>query len=477
MILHGLWDDKERKARYVVIGTIIAVLGSMIRFSTVYLFGVFLVVAFILYAVKYYIEIRSDKSKSINFIDIIRPIFVRLAACLLLVGVLFGTEFLGSYIRNHNPKYSDFNEFQTIRSNITDVITPYYNYLENDYKKYGYDFNDYVMINSWQFVDRDIYTDDNLKEIASLQSGIVQESIHNVHYVVNVLFARSIPYYPVAFALYIVALLSVLFGKNRLYPLILVLSAFAMFAFFIYTGRTMYRVEWGVYFCSISCVMSLFDFNENSSFDNNKIKAFGKQFSVSFIFSLIIILYVSGIRISKVIPDPYYRNLNDQDYQALFDDTMSYSGEYLPEKLKLLSSFRTPHPALIERLENDDDYYYIDFPTAIQVFYYDYDPWIRPEQGLFRDSYAYFGSVVMHHPGEMDALAANGIDPNNPYSGLINENVLLVDNILMDNKLEYVRKYYLPDAEMVFVEEINGYKIWKIFDPSNFDPESLQTGT
>ena len=46
----------------------------------------------------------------------------------------------------------------------------------------------------------------------------------------------------------------------------------------------------------------------------------------------------------------------------------------------------------------------------------------------------------------------------------------------MDYKLEYVRKYYCPDAEMVFVEEINGYKIWKIYDPSEYDPSVLLAG-
>ena len=477
LILYGLWDAKEHKIRYIITGTVIAIFGSMIRFSTVYIYGAFLVVAFVIHAYTKAAETRTSKEMPLFTKDIIMNTLSKLVVCLALVAVMFGVEKVGGYIRNSSPDYREFSEFGVLRSSVTDVITPPYEVLEEDYQRLGYDGLDYVMINSWQFVDRDVYPDDKLSEVASIQAYYVNDQIHTFDFVINVFLNSGILDYPVAVALYLMAVLSVLLGKNRISPFVLILTAFAFFVFFIYTGRMVYRVEWGVYYCAITCLMSIFSFNDKNLFEQKKIKALGKECSISTISSVTVILILSAIRIFYTIPSGFYRDLNDETYQQLFDNTMDFSGAYLPQKLKLLSSFRTPHPDLISKLENDDEhYYYVDFSTAIQVFYYDYDPWVRPEQGLFKDDYAYFGSVAMHHPGEMYALAANGADPSNPYRSLTDENILLVDNNLMDYKLEYVRKYYCPDAEMVFVEEINGYKIWKIYDPSEYDPSVLLAG-
>ena len=75
---------------------------------------------------------------------------------------------------------------------------------------------------------------------------------------------------------------------------------------------------------------------------------------------------------------------------------------------------------------NDQDHYYVvDFATGIQDFYFNYDPWIRPEQGLF-ENYSYFGGCTMRHPGERSVLADNGADPDNPFKSLVNDNIYLV---------------------------------------------------
>ena len=69
----------------------------------------------------------------------------------------------------------------------------------------------------------------------------------------------------------------------------------------------------------------------------------------------------------------------------------------------------------------------------------------------------------MNSPGEISVLRSNGIDPDNPYSSLINGNVYLVDNYLYELKLAYLRKYWYPDAQIELVDEIDGYKIWRFY--------------
>ena len=73
----------------------------------------------------------------------------------------------------------------------------------------------------------------------------------------------------------------------------------------------------------------------------------------------------------------------------------------------------------------------------------------------------------MRQPGEKSALLANGADPDNPFKSLINDNIFLVDNWGYEFKILYLRRYYYPDAELKLVDEIDGYKIWKIYIPDN----------
>ena len=71
----------------------------------------------------------------------------------------------------------------------------------------------------------------------------------------------------------------------------------------------------------------------------------------------------------------------------------------------------------------------------------------------------------MRHPGERSVLADNGADPDNPFKSLLNENIYLVDNWGAECKIAYIRKYFCPDAEIILVDMIDGYKIWKVTSP------------
>ena len=472
LILYGLWEEEKHKIRYIIFGTVLALTGSMVRFTTIYLYGIFLLITFLFYAISFFAKKKNAKeskksSKSFSK-EFLKTAGLRLLICVILVGSIFGVQYLGQFIRNSDSEYDLFNGFQTYRSDITDTLKPDYEAVEDEFNKLGLDYIDYCMLSSWQFVDMDVYSNETLGQVADLFKRNSDEQTHSLSYVFEVLTGRSILIYPAAYAIYLFVVIALLMGRRKIFPVVLLLSSVGLFVFFIFTGRTMYRVEWGVYFCAASCFMSTFLYDPDNSFENKTVKISARKTNFAAVGAMVIIIYVLLVRVLRILPDPVYKNMTDEEYRNNFFEVMDCSGEYLPEKTKLLASFRKPYAGLTDMMENDPDhFYYVDFPSAIQQLYYDYDPWIRPEEGLFRDHYAYFGSVVMHHPGEEYALSCNGADPRSPYKSLTNENIFLVDNWWPELKLAYVRKYYHQDAEIELMGTADGYQIWNIYVPES----------
>ncbi len=465
LILHGLWEAKKRKVFFIVLGTILMIAGSMHRFSTSYIFAAFLVLSFLCHTIVLFTRKENNEKVKTSKKDI-SGVLIRFCICVALIGLMFGIDKLGNYIKTNDDTHRDFNEYQDLRSNITDKIRPDFDDIETVYAdELGYDVIDYIMLGSWNFDDRDVYSNETLQKVAEIHSNAVAENPKTVHDILYVVFARGELNYPAAFALYIPALLALALDKKRFYYLVLIAVSFLMLAGFVVYGRTMYRVEWCVYFCAASCAVAAFDYDKSASkIGAMKKKLFGKERNTLAIYTVVFVGLLMITRIPKIFSNFALLSVSDQDYKINFDNTMLYSGEFLPLKVSFPTVKRKPSPNLIEYIENDTEhYYYIDFATGIQDLYYDYDPWIRPEQGLFCDEYAYFGGCTMRHPGEIYALEKNGCDPYNPFKSLTNDNIYLVDNWGAIYKAEYMRRYYDPNVQIEEVAEIDGYKIWNFY--------------
>ena len=462
LVIHGIWEAEKRKALYVILGTLLTLTGSMVRFSLVYLYGAYLLVAFIFYSVTY-VKTKKKAGGAEKTSGTIAAIGKRFLVCVMLVGLLFGIEYIGSGIRRNDPRFREFNDFQNYRPGVTDSMKPDYEVVQAEFEKMGLDFNDYCMMAYWHIVDKNVYSNETLAKVGSLLKEYNDSLSHSPAYIVKTIFERGIPFYPAALVMYLFLTLAGMFGKHRIYPAVILLTTIFFFVFFIYTGRTVYRVELGVFYCAVACIMASLSFNDDSSFVKQKTSFFGKNMAT--VVSALILIFVAGFRIAMIIPSPKYRSMSDEEYMEEFDNTMRRSGEYMPWKTRFLANFRKPEPDLVSYIENDkDNYYYVDFTSGIQTLYYNYDPWIRPEQGLFL-KYGYFGSVVIHHPGEKSALASVGADPDNPYRSLLNDNIYVVDRFYPEVKLIYLRKYYNPNARAKVVKEINGLKIIKYYVP------------
>lgn len=464
LILHGLWEAKKNKVLYIVLGSLVTIMGSMIRFSTVLIFCAFLVIAFLYHAITRFTDM-DKKERADNLKKEIGGVLIRFLVCVVIIGLLYGLNYLGNYLEKKDTTHQEFNAYHTLRVNITDKSRPGFDDIEEAYKEFGFDIIDYAMLNSWNFDDQEVYPDEILVKIANIQKNAVAAKPVTFGDAALIVVARGIPNYPASFALYIPALLALAVDKKRLYGLFLILVSFAMFFGFVYYGRTMYRVEWGVYFCAASCLLATFSYNEDCKLAKLKRSLFGKERNTLSIYTVILVVLMILIRLPRVLTRFELLTVSDEYYRQVFSTSLLHSGEFVNEKVGFPTTTRKLSPNLIERMENDPDHFYIvDFATGIQDFYFDYDPWIRPEEGLF-ENYAYFGGCTMRHPGEIHVLEANGCDPYNPFKNLTNENVLLVDNWGVKYKYAYVIKYYCPEAQIELVDTVDGYPIWNIYIP------------
>ena len=467
LILHGLWEAKKHRVLIIVMGSLLMIVGSMIRSSTLYIFAAFLVLSFLCHTVVLFTRKENNQRVKATKRDI-AGVLIKFCICVVLIGLMYGINLVGEYIKSNDETHREFNQYHSLRTAITDKTRPEFEDLEAAYaNELGYDILDYIMLGSWNFDDREVYSDETLQKVAEIHRNTVAENPKSIGDILYVVFARGEINYPAAFALYIPALLALALDKKRFYYLVLIAASFVMLAGFVVYGRTMYRVEWGVYFCAASCAVAAFDYDESASkIGSMKKKLFGKDRSTLAVYTVVLVLLLMLTRVPRVFSSFTLLADSEQDYKASFDTTMLHSGEFLPLKVSFPTVKRKPSPNLIEYIENDTEhYYYIDFATGIQDLYFDYDPWIRPEQGLFCDEYAYFGGCTMRHPGEIYALEKNGCDPYSPFKSLTNENIYLVDNWGALYKTAYVRRYYNPDALIEEVAEIDGYKIWNIYIP------------
>ena len=461
LILYGLWEADKHNVLYIILGTLLSVVGTMVRFSTIYYFASFLVIAFINFSVMFF-----RKQKSITVKRRILAVLKNFLICVFIIGFFFGMEYLGAWISNQDEGHRDYNQFNPIRVQMTDVNRPDYDEVREGYEKLGLNENDYIMLNSWNFNDRDIYPDQKLREVSKvINSESIKDPV-SVKSAFDKLTTRCVFFYPAAIALYILTLFSVLLDRNKFYSLFLLLFSFFFLFWFVYYGRILYRVEWGILFCAVASLITGFNYSDSGAAAKQKKKVFGKQVSIVSFYLVIFICLLLATKIPRLFKSSEFMSYSDEEYKAAFYDTMFHSGIYLQDKVPFPTASRKAAPDLINYIENDTDhFYFIDSYTTIQELYFNYVPWIRPEEGLFKNKYLYLGAVTMHHPGEVYALGENNIDQYNPFKGFTAKNVRFVDNLGAKDKLAYIRRYYCPEAELELVANIDGYYIWNIHVP------------
>ena len=241
LLLYGLWEKKKtKKILPVTMGILLALVGSMVRYSTIYIVLVFLVLIFIEYV---WIYRRSD--------CIVKKIVFGIMISGITVGGAYALTVLDSTMWKTNVEYGQYKVYNHQRASVTDVNGYGSDTVMPELEKLGVSLNDYYMIETWNFLDQDYFTPELISDISKVKKDYSNQVTRSLQYVLRTFIDRQYEKYLVAVGVEILFLLllfcqpeKVLWSGFKAAMLVILLM------YFIYRGRVVYRVEYSVFFAA-----------------------------------------------------------------------------------------------------------------------------------------------------------------------------------------------------------------------------------
>ena len=455
VFLKGIWDKDGKNIIRIICGIVLTLGGCMLRMNVIYLSLPFL---FISFCNRYYMYVKSnDDPKNKYAIEILK----RVACCILLIALAYLMLFLNNCIWDKDPDYARFRRMEPSRYEITDA--PYTNNFEDikpEMDSIGVSFNDYIMMKTWSFVDSEIFNEEKLQDFISIQNRYSSSKPSGLKDIADDFADLDLLDYSIVWGLVILAAAYCIFSrKSVVFSVATVLLSLALIVAMIMYGRINYRVIGGI-ILGAACTLCTIPAQPR----NFKLKDEHYRILMGFVAACTIISNVGFY-----IPDSSYLTMNDDAYFTYVWNTMGNSGGYNSHKFGINVSRRRACEELLSTIEKDSgSFYLVDFNTFWFVMPYNYDPKARIPEGYFEENYYIIGGItMMQFPGQNALLEHNGISKDTPYKDLVKDNIYLIDNYFYDNKLEFIREHYYKDAQMELVDEVNGFKIWKISLPQN----------
>lgn len=440
LFLFALMDKEHGRTAEAIWGAILALVGVMVRFSCIYIVLGFLFLIFLHYIWKYR---KSEK--------IIRTSLITACACVLLLGAAYGLSFINKKIWYSDKDYAMYLSYNSRRASVTDINNYGYESVAGELEKLGIDMMDYKMIESWNFLDEDFFTEDVLKQISRIKRDASDAKNHSVRSIVSQLWHRKYYTYTIFWGIMCLLFLMLLLSPGGFFPGVFSgIVTVAYLSYFVYIGRMLYRLDYSVIVCMAVVLITMFSVKDENIGPERKRAA------------MAVIMCLCIAKLPLYTPDEAYKTMSDEEYTQYIFDCFNESWLYKKEKYRCNVSSRQPHENLIRMIEEDREHYYlIDFDTGIQMFYYNYKPWLRLPQGYY-NYYTYLGGVTMGYPDNYHMWEAHGIDSRNPYKSMTNDNVRLVDNCTFEAKIWYIQKQYAPEAQLVLLDQVDNFRIWEV---------------
>lgn len=440
------------KKRYtqILFGAFLCLIGAWIRFSVVYIAGVFILLILCYETVKLFMAQKAKKHLG-------RKLFEILICGMLLVLMAYAGQWFDSYIYNSNEAYKYFKEYNLARSKIVDHVIEDYSIYSEELKELGVSENDFYMITTWSFADNDVFSLETLKEIQKVVLEKEDALRGGMTDILNKLQSREFLKYPVCLACLMLFGLGVFLNHKRWWMMLGPLAGGgALLFYFSYRGRSVYRVEYAVF---LSVFVSGLYFWENQKELLGDTCA-DKDYIRKVCRTALIILCVGSLAL--YVPDREYKYVDSQSRREYIDNTFYASWNYGAGKLRKVVNRDKPENGLLKELEgNNQNFYFLDFNTTIQTLYYEWCPWEALPSGYYHN-FLYLGGITTNFPDVNGILEERGY--SNQLKSLIEENVYLVDNKGVDLKVEFLREHYYPEARAELYKEVDGYQIWKFYE-------------
>ena len=439
LLLYGFWEKKkEKRVLSVTFGILLALVGSMVRYPVIYVVLVYLLLMFLEYVWMHHKETH-----------IIRKILMCLMFCGSAVYGVYTLTQVNSIIWEMDDAYDQYRTYSRQRASITDVNGYGSDTLMPELEKQGMSLNDYYMIETWNFLDQDYFTPELISDISKVKKNYSNQVTRSLQYVIHTFINRQYEKYLVAVGVEILFLMLLFYDtKKVLWNGFKISTLVALLMYFIYRGRVVYRVEYSIFLAVAVALVTSLSVKKDLKPETKRIMVY---------FGVVLCV----CKIPLYIADTSYQHMDDEEYAQYISDCFYESWNFKLERYRCSVSKRQPQAKLMQMIESDTEHYYlIDFSSGIQLLYFNYKPWIRMDAGSY-NRYSYLGGVAMGYPDNGEVWEKNGIDSRNPYISITNNNIYVVDNLYRDIKLWYVQEHYDEKVQVLPVDHVDGFSVWK----------------
>lgn len=439
----------EQKETRLLFGSILCLIGTMLRFTTIYIAGGFLLFILIY---EFFLLISQDMNRQRNKLIIVKIISV--GAGLIIIAI--GLKWIDWYTYNNDEPYCFFGSFNNARSHIVDYVDYGYDSYANELSEIGVSENDYYMMKTWGFADNDVFNLKKMEETADIIKAHYDNREVSWGQILESIQGRELTKYPVFLACGLLLILGIFFNANKWWTMLGSIGiGGSLFIYFAYRERSLYRIEYSVFLGIFLCGIYFWKFNKKNNAEFIVPKE--KMSQICCIITSICVIWNSIL----YIPDNTYKSINSASRKNYIDSVFNQSWNYAAQKYRRVVNREKPVNGLIEEVSNNkQNFYFLDFTTTIQTLYFEWTPWETLPKGYY-NNFLSLGGVTTNFPDEIKILKENNVE--NPLRALVNDNVYLVDNQYLEIKLTYLKEHYYPNVRAELYKEIDGYQIWKIY--------------
>ncbi|MCP1101257.1 hypothetical protein M2454_000351 [Aequitasia blattaphilus] len=429
----------DKKRGQEIVGAFLCVIGGLIRFSSIYVAGVF-----VLFLVCYecFCLSREDDS-ALKKAVFKRAIFHGLILC----GIIFCLEYLNIYCYQIDEEYKYYYEYSQARSRVVDYEDLGYEEYEEELKELGISYDDYMCMKTWNFADPTYFSLEKMQKVGDIIVKHQKSKTLSLMQIYELMQERKIAAYPLFLSCIVLGIFMIIFCTRQRWMLFCVyLIGGFLYLLLYWRNRVIYRVEFCIFVGILLSLVYIFRIEEDKSKISKKIV---------WIFIGVLLFR----KLPLLIPDNTYINVPSEERRYFVERVFFKSWEYDGRKYRRVINKNIPEDSLYnEMLDNKNNFYFLDFSTTIQTLYYDNSPFHSLPKGYYKN-FSYFAGITINHPDVNDLLISNDI--YNPMKSLIDENVFLVDENV-ELKVEFIKEHYNIDVEAELVKYVEGYPIWKL---------------
>lgn len=453
IFIWGIFREKKRIP--VIYGGCLCLLGTMVRFSTIYIVGPYLI---FMIGYEVFLMMKKQGLQKNELKALFRWFVIIAISGGGLIGIAFGLNKLDSYTYHNDEEYGFFSEYNGARAGIVDIADYGYQVYADELQKIGISENDYAMLKKWGFADNEYFSLDKLQEISKIIKKYYKGREVTFENLLDSIQSREVQKYPIYLVCILILFIGAFFDYKKWWmSLTSIVAGMGLLMYFAYRERSIYRIEYCVF---LGMFLSMIYFWEKKDSFVKEECGLQNQLIVNRMCVITITLCVLG-NILVYIPDTSYQSITSDTRKEYIDNKFYHSWNYNAGKYRRVVNKYKPENELLKEFEqNPDNYYFMDFTTTIQTLYFEYSPWKALPVGYY-SNFSYLSGVTSNFPDVVKHLEEKEI--TNPLKSLVEENVYLVDNQNLGLKLDYLKEHYYPNVRAELYKTLSGYHIWKLY--------------